>query len=162
MSSTTAKSKTECMRKTVLAAFAVILCLSIMIIDSGAAMSKNSVYAKVRISSEGREAIIALYDNPVSRDFASLLPLDVTFENYAKTEKITYLPRKLTTSGGISGSQAQGDFTYYAPWGNLAVFYKGYGQAAGLYILGTIESGKEWLGERPATFPARMELMENS
>lgn len=39
-------------------------------------MSKNSVYAKVRISSEGREAIIALYDNPVSRDFASLLQRD--------------------------------------------------------------------------------------
>lgn len=124
-------------------------------------MSKNTVYAKVRIISEGREAVIALHDNPVSRDFASLLPLDVTFEDYAGTEKITYLPRKLATSGGISGSQAQGDFTYYAPWGNLAVFYKGYGKAAGLHILGTIESGKEWLGEQSAPFTARMEFMEN-
>lgn len=124
-------------------------------------MSKNAFYTKVRIVSEGREAVIALHDNPVSRDFASLLPLDVTFEDYAKTEKITYLPRKLATSGGVSGSQAQGDFTYYAPWGNLAVFYKGYGKAAGLYILGTIESGKEWLGEAREPFTARIDIVEN-
>lgn len=123
-------------------------------------MSNNGFYAKVRIVSGSHEAIIALYDNPVSRDFASLLPLEVTFEDYAGTEKITYLPRKLQPTGGVSGSQAEGDFTYYSPWGNLAVFYKGYGKASGLYILGKIESGKEWLGSRRGNFNARIELME--
>ena len=150
------------MNKMILAACATMLCLSFMMIDSGAAaMSENRFYLKMRIISEGREAVIALYDNPVSRDFASLLPLDVTFEDYAGTEKITHLPRKLATTGGFSGSEFEGDFTYYAPWGNLAVFYKGYGKAGGLYILGKIESGKDWLGERPASFTARLELMEN-
>lgn len=123
-------------------------------------MSENSFYAKVRIQSGSNEAIIALHDNPVSRDFASQLPLDVTFEDYAGTEKITHLPRKLQTNGGVNGSQVEGDFTYYAPWGNLAVFYKGYGKASGLYILGRIESGKEWLGNFHEDFTARIELME--
>lgn len=149
------------MKKTALAAFALMLCLPFIGIESGVAMNENGFYAKVRIISKGREAIVALHDNPVSRDFASLLPLEATFEDYAGTEKITYLPRKLQTSGGVSGSQVEGDFTYYAPWGNLAIFYKGYGKAAGLHILGKIESGKEWLAERPATFTVRMELMDN-
>ena len=40
-----------------------------------------------------------LYDNPSARDFASMLPLDLTIEDYANNEKIAYLPRKLTEEG---------------------------------------------------------------
>ncbi|MEK1832650.1 cyclophilin-like fold protein [Priestia megaterium] len=38
----------------------------------------------------------------------------------------------------------KGEFAYYAPWGNAAIFYKGFEDATNdLIILGQIESGKE-------------------
>ena len=123
-------------------------------------MNKNAQETKIRIAFNNVEAIVVLFDNPGSRDFASLLPMTVTFEDYAGTEKVTYLSRKLATQGGMSGRDVQGDFTYYAPWGNLAVFYKGFGNADGLYILGRIESGKEKLAGISKNFSARIERVE--
>ncbi len=121
----------------------------------------NGRETKVRIFFDGREAVVALFDTPASRDFASLLPITLTFKDYAATEKIAYLPRKLAAQSGTSGGGAQGDFAYYAPWGNLAVFYKGFGGGDnGLYILGRIESGKETLAGMTRDFAARMELTE--
>lgn len=115
---------------------------------------------KIRIANNDGEAVIVLYANPVSRDFASLLPMSVAFRDYAGEEKIADLPRKLTTKDGQSGDEAEGDLAYFAPWGNLAVFYKGFGKARGLYILGRIESGKEWLANRHEDFTARIEIIE--
>ena len=39
-----------------------------------------------------------------------------------------------------------GDITYYAPWGNLAIFYRGFRYSPGLIRLGRIESGIEAFG----------------
>lgn len=115
---------------------------------------------RIRIAFEGREALVTMFDNPAAKDFLSLLPMTVTLEDYARTEKINYLPRKLTTTGGQTASSVQGDFCYYAPWGNLAVFYKGFGHGNGLYILGRIESGKEALGAMKGDFTATIERIE--
>lgn len=133
--------------------------------NSQAATSQETtkiLAAKIRIASNGGEAVIALYDNPVSRNFISLLPLSVIFRDYAGEEKIADMPRKLATAGGLSANNVQGDFAYYAPWGNLAVFYKGHGKDERLYILGRIESGKEWLARQQSDFTARIEIIEQS
>ena len=101
---------------------------------------------KIRIDVEGTALTAALDDTEASRDFASLLPLALTFEDYASTEKVADLPRKLSTKGAPSGTDAAvGDFSYYAPWGNLAVFYRPFGYSPGLVRLGKIESGIEAL-----------------
>lgn len=149
------------MGKVVFSFLALIFCVFFTHPADGLGATMNPTDTKVRIFSGNQEAVVVLYDSPVSRDFVSLLPMTATFEDYAKTEKITYLPRKLTTDGGVTSSKAEGDFTYYAPWGNLAVFYKGFGKASGLYILGRIESGKEWLTGLHGSFTARIEVMES-
>lgn len=123
----------------------------------GATVNKD---IRIRVTFDGKEALVTMFDNPVAKDFLTLLPMTVTLEDYARTEKIYYLPRKLATSGGQTGSEAQGDFCYYAPWGNLAVFYKGFGHGGGLYILGRIESGKEALGAMRSDFTATFERVE--
>ena len=82
--------------------------------NNQAAMSQKPteiLAAKIRIASNGGEAVIALYDNPMSRNFASLLPLSVTFRDYAGEEKIADIPRKLATAGGLTAKDVQGDFT---------------------------------------------------
>ena len=86
----------------------------------------------------------SLYDNPSARDLASLLPLDLTIEDYSNNEKIAHLPRKLTEEGsGPFGNEAPGDLCYYAPWGNLAFFYAGYQYSRGLIRLGRLDDGFE-------------------
>lgn len=80
-----------------------------------------------------------LDDSPAGRDFAALLPLSLTLEDYAHTEKVAQLPRALTTQGAPGSYAASaGDLTYYAPWGNLAIFYKDFRSASGLVRLGQI------------------------
>lgn len=96
-----------------------------------------------------------------SRDFLTLLPLTLKVEDYAGAEKISYLPRKLSTQDAPSGSDPSiGDFTLYAPWGNLAIFYKDSGYASGLIGLGKIESGIEKLAGIKGNFTVEIERFE--
>ncbi len=101
---------------------------------------------KIRISMNGNEITATLIDNATSRDFVSLLPLKLKLEDYGKTEKIGYLPRKLSTEGAPAGSDPTiGDVSYYAPWGNLALFRKDFRYSTGLIKMGKIDSGLEAL-----------------
>lgn len=94
----------------------------------------------------GKAAPATLIDNATARDFLSLLPMTLALEDYAATEKISYLPRRLSTAGAPAGSDPSvGDIAYYAPWGNLAIFYKDAGYARGLIQLGRMDSGIEAL-----------------
>jgi hypothetical protein len=95
-----------------------------------------------------------------TRDFLSLLPTTLTLEDYAATEKITYLPRKLSTAGAPAGSDPSvGDIAYYAPWGNLAIFYRDFRYSKGLIRLGRIDSGIEALN-MPGPLKVTIERIE--
>lgn len=112
---------------------------------------------KIRIAFASHDFTATLYDNPSARDFASMLPLDLTIDDYANNEKIAYLPRKLTEEGsGPFANEAPGDLCYYAPWGNLAFFYAGYRYSSGLIRLGRLDGGIEPLLTR-GKFPLRIE-----
>jgi len=101
---------------------------------------------KIRLTINGKAINATLIDNATARDFLTLLPMTLTLEDYAATEKISYLPRKLSTAGAPAGSDPSvGDVTYYAPWGNLAIFYRDSRYARRLIQLGRIESGVEAL-----------------
>jgi hypothetical protein len=104
---------------------------------------------KIRVTIDGTAFTGTLNDNPTAKDFLSLLPLTVTLEDYAATEKITYLPRKLATANSPAGSKPSvGGIAYYAPWGNLALFYKDAAYARGLVTLGRLEPASEALRQR--------------
>lgn len=101
---------------------------------------------KIRLTIDGKAITATLIDNATARDFLSLLPMTLTLEDYAATEKISYLPRKLSTAGAPAGSDPSvGDISYYAPWGNLAIFYKDFRYSRGLIRLGRVDSGIEAL-----------------
>jgi hypothetical protein len=85
-------------------------------------------------------------NNPTTKDFLSLLPLSLTLEDYNRTEKISDLPKRLSLDNAPAGYKpAAGDITIYAPWGNLAIFYKSFSYSNGLILLGKIESNVEAL-----------------
>jgi len=99
---------------------------------------------KIRIVFDDRTVTATLKDSPSSQDFVDQLPLTVDLEDYASTEKIAYLPNKLTREGAPAGvSSKAGDISYYAPWGNLVIFYKSFGYASGLINLGKLDGGLE-------------------
>ena len=94
----------------------------------------------IHLTINGQVLSANLEDNAAARDFLGLLPLMLVLEDYASTEKIAQLPEKLSTTGTSAGiTPSVGDITYYAPWGNLAIFYKGFGYSTGLVKLGHIE-----------------------
>jgi hypothetical protein len=115
---------------------------------------------KIRIKVEDKVITATLIDNATTRDFVSLLPLTLTLKDHAETEKISDLPRRLSTEGAPPGSDPSvGDITYYAPWGNLAVFYRDFGYSNGLVKLGKIDSGVEALS-RPGPLRVTIELVK--
>lgn len=127
--------------------FWVLVVLALFL--AGPAIAQEASPMKIRFTIDGKTIDATLLDNETARDFLSLLPTTLTLEDYVATEKIAYLPKKLSTSGAPPGVDPSiGDITYYAPWGNLAIFYKDFGYANGLIKLGRLESGIELLGAR--------------
>lgn len=106
----------------------------------------------------GEKSVTAtMYDNEAARDFISLLPIQITLTDYANIEKVSDLPKRLNTSGAPVGYKPSvGEITYYSPWGNLAIFHKGFNYAGGLVPLGKIEKGIEIL-KRPGPIEVRIE-----
>jgi hypothetical protein len=117
---------------------------------------KSSMRISIKL---GAKLITAgLVDSATSRDFVSLLPMTIELEDYAATEKIGYLPRKLSTVVAPAGTDpATEDVTYYAPWGNLRLFHKDFQYSSGLIPLGKIESGLDAPRE-PGSVTAAIEL----
>jgi hypothetical protein len=96
----------------------------------------------IRLRTRDQVLTATLNDSAAARDFAALLPLTLTLEDYAGTEKISDLPKRLSTEGAPAGGDPSiGDIAYYAPWGNLAIYYRDFGYSTGLVILGKIEDG---------------------
>ena len=108
---------------------------------------------RIRIQFADRSFTATMKDTPSTREFWSMLPLDLTVEDYGGNEKIATLPRPLMQdrSAPFSG-EAPGDLCYYAPWGNLAFFHAGYRWSPGLIRLGRLDGGHGPLlirGEHP-------------
>ena len=115
---------------------------------------------KIRIKLENKTLTATLDDNATTRDFVALLPLTVTLKDYNRTEKISDLPKKLSTEGAPPGSDPNiGDIAYYAPWGNIAIFYRDFGYSSGLVKLGKLDGDVDVLRNVQAT-KATMELIK--
>lgn len=115
---------------------------------------------RIRCTFTQRDFTISLLDNPTARDLVSLLPLDLTIQDYSNNEKIAYLPRRLTTEGGGPfPNEAPGDFCYYAPWGDIVFFYDSYRYSPGLIRLGRLDGGTGPLLVR-GEFPLHIEQID--
>jgi hypothetical protein len=113
---------------------------------------------RIRVTFGGEDFTVTLFDNASAREFASMLPLDLTISDYSSNEKIADLPRKLTELvRGPVDDPAPGDLCYYIPWGNLAFFHGSYQSISDLVRLGRLDGGIEPLLTR-GEFPLRITL----
>lgn len=115
---------------------------------------------KIKLTFEGNEIYAVITDSKAGNDFLSLLPLNVKAEDFNSTEKIFYLSKKLNTQNEPDGINPKaGDITYYAPWGNIAIFYKNFRYSNNLIYLGKFEnvSDVEKLSNIKGNFDIRIE-----
>jgi hypothetical protein len=137
----------------------ILLALLITTFCNAQPMTETKQY-KIKITIADKVVAATLYDNATTRDFVNLLPLSVEMKDYNSTEKIFDPPKKLSTDGAPSGTDPDiGDITYYAPWGNVAIFYKDFGYSNGLVKLGKIDGPME-LFKTPGSLKANIELTE--
>lgn len=110
------------------------------------AYGKEDYMNKIKMTFDNQEVVIKVFEGKTSEDFLKQLPLILPFEDFGGIEKIAYLNQKLIVANEDSKGE-KSDFCYYAPWGNLTVFYKEYGNAHGLVKIGYIQEGKEYLAK---------------
>jgi hypothetical protein len=104
---------------------------------------------KILLNIDGHSIPASMIDNATTRDFLALLPVSLTLDDYNGTEKISYLPKKLSTADAPAGfAPSIGDIAYYAPWGNVAIFHRDFRYSKGLVLLGRIQSGVEALAAK--------------
>ena len=100
----------------------------------------NTESMKIKITVGQRVITATMANNAAAQDFVSRLPLEVTLNDYNNTEKIFYPSPKLSIQGVKRGcAPAPGDITIYAPWGNVAIFYKKWSQSSDLILIGSID-----------------------
>lgn len=115
---------------------------------------------KIKLTFEGNEIYALINNSKAGDDFLSLLPLSVKAEDFNSTEKIFYLSKKLNTQNEPDGINPKaGDITYYAPWGNIAIFYRDFRYSNNLIYLGRFEnvSDVEKLSNMKGDFDIRIE-----
>jgi hypothetical protein len=105
---------------------------------------------KIKMVFENGEVIISLTNNPTTADLLSLLPMTLYASDFNNAEKILMLPRTLIGAKSAVGYDPKiGDVALYAPWGNLAIYYRDAPYAAGLLYLGKVELGLDALSKIP-------------
>ncbi len=106
--------------------------------------TENQTVMKIRVESNGQSSVFELNDSSAAKELYAQLPLNIEVEDFGGKEKIFYPPQKLSTTGTPLVAQAKpGTLAYYAPWGDVVMFHKPFGSAAGLYELGHAVSGEE-------------------
>lgn len=98
---------------------------------------------QIRVTCNGAEAVYELGDSPAANALYAQLPLTLPVEDFSTNEKVFYPPEELDTSDTPLASGGAGTLAYYAPWGDVVLFYDEYSANSSLYELGRIGSGGE-------------------
>ena len=140
--------------------FSLLFCLPLLMCVGTSAAKADPMRVKVDFG-KGALAIVLLDDNEASRNFYAMLPLELSFEDFNATEKIAILPDRLALgSAPTSCDPKKGSFTYYIPWGNIAVFYRDFRPSRNLVPLGSVVRGMELFAGQKGDFSVRMERAE--
>ncbi len=95
--------------------------------------------------------IYELNDSAAASALCDQLPLTVEVEDYSTNEKIFYPPQELDTTDCPLAAGGSGTLAYYAPWGDVVMFYGDYSQNPSLFELGQVISGGELVGGMSGT-----------
>ena len=114
------------------------------ILETEEVISEEEEIMEIRISDGSNEVVYVLNESECAKDLYEQLPLSVEVSNFSNNEKIFYPNNDLDISDAILASSGQrGILAYYAPWGDVVLFYDRFNAASGLYILGEAIEGED-------------------
>ena len=131
--------------------FSMLIGLALCTLLSYAIAAEDQMVTKIHVRSNGKTTVFELNASPAARDLYAQLPLSIKVEDYGDNEKIFYPPKKLNTANAPKADAKAGTLAYYAPWGDVVMFYKDFGSAGGLYELGHAIAGSEYIPEMSGT-----------
>lgn len=111
--------------------------------EQPAAQAEAAAADRLAVRCGDIEVIYELNDSPAAASLAAQLPLTLEVEDYSTNEKIFYPPQELDTSDTPAAEGGAGTLAYYAPWGDVVMFYGDYSANSSLYELGEAVSGAD-------------------
>lgn len=106
---------------------------------------------QVAVTCGDLQVVYELNDSPAAQSLLSQLPLTVAVEDFSTNEKVFYPPQELDTSDTPLAEGGAGTLAYYAPWGDVVLFYDSFSANGSLYELGEAVSGVENIGQMSGT-----------
>lgn len=91
----------------------------------------------------GDTLVFELNNSSAAASLYEQLPLTVDVQDFSSNEKIFYPPEKLDLIATPKAEMKIGTLAYYAPWGNVVMFYDTYSPNEDLYELGHNTSGMD-------------------
>ena len=98
---------------------------------------------RIEVRADDATVVFEFNDSMAARELYGQLPLSVEVENFSTNEKIFYLPERLDEGDAPHAEGGKGVLAYYAPWGNVVMFYGSFSPNPGLYELGEAVSGAD-------------------
>lgn len=105
--------------------------------------SEENLTMRISVKSKEYEILYELNDSQAARELYEQLPLTTEVEPFNNNEMTFYPPEKLHTTDTPLSSGEAGTLSYYAPWGDVVMFYDTCKQNGSLYELGTAISGAD-------------------
>ncbi|WP_424767865.1 cyclophilin-like fold protein [Paenibacillus sp. sgz302251] len=103
--------------------------------------SEEETSLQISIQANDNTTIFELNNSQAAKTLYAQLPLTIDVEDYSNNEKIFYPPDKLDTTDTPLAEGELGTLAYYAPWGDVVMFYDSFASASGLFELGRAISG---------------------
>ncbi|WP_241759346.1 cyclophilin-like fold protein [Pyxidicoccus parkwayensis] len=143
----------------VVATLAIGMALPALLVHARQRTPTEARTMKIRLKVGDKVLTATLRDNETSRDFVSLLPLTLTMNDLFKREKFAHLPRAISQGGGRTHTYEVGDFVYWPPGPDVAIFYRHDGQFidSGIITMGALDSGVDALNV-PGSVKVTVEL----
>ena len=112
---------------------------------------ENVETSQISVTCGDMQVVYALNDSPAAQGLLSQLPLTVEVEDFSTNEKVFYPPQELDTTDTPLAEGGPGTLAYYAPWGDVVLFYDSFSANGSLYGLGEAVSGAENIGQMSGT-----------
>ena len=112
---------------------------------------ENVETSQISVTCGDMQVVYELNDSPTAQGLLSQLPLTVEVEDFSTNEKVFYPPQELDTSDTPLAEGGAGTLAYYAPWGDVVLFYDSFSANGSLYELGEAASGAEDISQMTGT-----------
>lgn len=106
---------------------------------------------QITVEGNGHSIVFELNDSLAASELYEQLPLTIETENFSTNEKIFYPLAALNVSDAPLAQANISTLAYYEPWGDVVMFYGDFQEANGLYELGHVIEGEEYISELSGT-----------